>query len=487
MIPNDINQYIEENEIKINERFRHKFHAMPPIGWMNDPNGLCVFEGKLHLFYQYHPYDSKWGPMHWGHQVTENLLEWEHLPVALTPGNEYDLNGIFSGSAVIKDEKINLLYTGHTDKGDTIRQVQCIASSKDGVTFTKHINNPIIDERNIPDLIDMNNFRDPKIWSFNHKYIMAVGTKTKDKKGQFVFFSSLDLLNWTYLNTFCSKEDLGSMWECPDVFTMEGDYILMISPQFMRDPDGTIGNIHKTVIVTGTFDENLKFTEKTTQIIDYGFDFYAPQTVMLEDGRRIMMAWMNMWDRTYIPHELKHGWCGSMTLPRELRCENGHIYQAPINEIMGLRKNEINLTKLCKANNHRIAMDTVQLNHVIDMEMSFEFGASGLLNLSLFNRDYTLTLDKEQQSITIRRESAKYPIMSNGIADNVRTTKYDYSDDKTHNLRIIVDVSSIEVFVDYGRVTLTSLLFSDYTNDVSVSGHDIVVHQFSCWDLKFKD
>ena len=168
----------QKKEIIKNSPYRLKYHFMAPTGWINDPNGLVQYKGEYQLFYQFYPYESKWGPMHWGHAKSTDLVHWEHLPVALAPSESYDFgevpgHGCFSGSAVVNGEELILIYTGHVDNKEPM-QVQCIAASMDGIHFEKYRHNPVIDhypEEGSPD------FRDPKVW--NHQWEMVYGGRFK--------------------------------------------------------------------------------------------------------------------------------------------------------------------------------------------------------------------------------------------------------------------------------------------------------------------
>ena len=137
------NRYITEQQKSVIQDFKPVNHLTAPIGWINDPNGFIQYKGEYHLFYQYYPYDSAWGPMHWGHAKSKDLVNWEHLPVALAPDQEYDRNGCFSGSAIVKDDQLWLMYTGHIEEEDGVRQVQNMAYSEDGIHFTKIKQNPV--------------------------------------------------------------------------------------------------------------------------------------------------------------------------------------------------------------------------------------------------------------------------------------------------------------------------------------------------------
>ena len=165
------NQYIDENREKVNQLYRGAFHLLPPIGWMNDPNGFVYFRGEYHLFYQFYPYDSVWGPMHWGHAKSKDLLHWEELPVALAPSESYDKDGCFSGSAIVKDDKLYLLYTGHVDDEEKREETQCLAVSTDGITFEKLPTNPVIHAQHIEGIADIADFRDPKVFEYRRKLL----------------------------------------------------------------------------------------------------------------------------------------------------------------------------------------------------------------------------------------------------------------------------------------------------------------------------
>jgi len=213
------NQYIDENRERVNQQYRGAFHLLPPIGWMNDPNGFVYFRGEYHLFYQFYPYDSVWGPMHWGHAKSKDLLHWEELPVALAPSESYDKDGCFSGSAIVKDDKLYLLYTGHVDDEEKREETQCLAVSTDGITFEKIPTNPVIHAHHIEGIADIADFRDPKVFEYQGSYYAVVASKTPDERGQILLFASSNLVDWTFTSVLLEGEKgQGIMWECPDFF-----------------------------------------------------------------------------------------------------------------------------------------------------------------------------------------------------------------------------------------------------------------------------
>lgn len=263
---------------------RPLFHLASPCGWINDPNGLSFYKGQLHLFFQYHPYSNKWGPMHWGHAATKDLLTWKFLPVAMAPDSDADIDGCFSGTAMEDDGKHVIVYTG-VIKGNTV-QNQCVAIG-DGLKYKKLEGNPVITSKNIPFEYDIAHFRDPKVWKEDDLYYVAAVIKTNDKSGALVIFKSKDLKEWNFVSVADRSEcKLGMMWECPDFFTLDGTDVIVISPQEMKeDLEAGWHDGNNSVFMTGMMDRReWKFDRKTVCQIDYGIDFYAPETTALPDG-----------------------------------------------------------------------------------------------------------------------------------------------------------------------------------------------------------
>jgi beta-fructofuranosidase len=311
------------------------WHFSPKAGWMNDPNGFVFFKGEYHIFYQFNPYDTKWGAMHWGHAISQDLINWQHMPIALAPSEPYDLHpkgGCFSGSAVDNDGVLTLIYTGVACVGGRMKQTQCIATSTDGIHFEKYKKNPVIDS---PGEYGSNDFRDPKVWRYNKFWYMVVGS-SKDGMGRALLYKSLDLKTWDFVNVLCeSKGELGTMWECPDFFEIEGKHVLTFSPMG--------AGYRKAMYLVGDMDYNTgKFHYQTIGEIDWGFDYYAPQSMIDHFGRRIVIAWANGWDwmnwwSTYSPFA-DEGWCGSFSFPREIKlCSDGKLQFIPIKEHKTLR------------------------------------------------------------------------------------------------------------------------------------------------------
>lgn len=216
--------------------FYPHFHLAPPAGWMNDPNGLIWFNDRYHAFYQHHPMSEHWGPMHWGHATSDDMIHWQHEPIALAPGDDNDKDGCFSGSAVDDNGVLSLIYTGHVwldgaGNDDAIREVQCLATSRDGIHFEKQgvILTP-------PEGIM--HFRDPKVWREADTWWMVVGAKDPGNTGQILLYRGSSLREWTF-DRVLAHADAGEsyMWECPDFFSLGDQHYLMFSPQGMNAED----------------------------------------------------------------------------------------------------------------------------------------------------------------------------------------------------------------------------------------------------------
>lgn len=317
-------EFEQRRRREIPEENRPKFHLTPLCGWMNDPNGFSFYEGRYHLFYQYYPYEAKWGLMHWGHAVTRDLLRWEYLPCALAPDESYDRDGCFSGSALtLPDGRHLLVYTGVTRAEEL--QVQCIAIG-DGRDYRKEQENPVILPEQVPMQQNPQDFRDPKIWKEEEGYGLLLSGRSPEGNAEFSTFFSRDGRKWEYRSSLLSDpEKTGCMWECPDLFSLDGWDVLLYSPMG-GSPEALLGRLDR---------ERWTFHPEKKQRLDQGEDFYAPQTMLTPDGRRILIGWMESWERTE-RFDPKRDYAGQMTLPRELTIKEGKLRQRLPREAEGL-------------------------------------------------------------------------------------------------------------------------------------------------------
>ena len=341
----DARRYEEEKGRAIPPEQRPLFHLSARAGWMNDPNGFSFHAGEYHLFYQYHPYDAHWGPMHWGHATSADLLRWRYLPAAMAPDMPYDRDGCFSGSALtLPDGRHLLMYTGVAGEPAASGEPRTVQTQNlaigDGLDYRKFAHNPVITAADLPEGGSRFDFRDPKIWMEPDGSFRALVANDHPGHGggQLLLYRADDLARWSLVGVVAENRGrLGTMWECPDLFELDGRHVLVVSAQDMLPRGFEYHNGNGTFCMLGRFDPRTgRFEEESNQAVDYGIDFYAPQTLLTPDGRRVMIGWMQNWG-TCDPHEKSMPWFGQMTLPRELSLRNGRLVQRPIRELEALR------------------------------------------------------------------------------------------------------------------------------------------------------
>ena len=464
-------KYEESSEKMIKKEERPDFHLSSRVGWMNDPNGFSYYKGKYHMFYQYHPYESVWGPMHWGHAVSEDLLHWEYLPAALAPDEIYDRDGCFSGSAVeLPDGRQLLMYTGvlrqrEANGGFSDIQTQCLAVG-DGVDYEKYEMNPVLDEKDLPEGASRKDFRDPKMWrKKNGSYCCVVGNRPADGSGQILLYTSPDGFKWSFKKVLAANcNRIGKMWECPDFFELDGQWILLTSPQDMLPAGFEYHNGNGTLCLMGEFDEETDtFTERHNQSIDYGIDFYAPQTVVTPDGRRVMIGWMQNWD-TCNSSTAERSWFGQMSLPRELSVKNGRLYQKPIRELEALRSSKVEHQDVTFSGN--ITLDGVKGRRV-DMELEIRPGDEENVYRKFAVRfaqnDQFYTALSFHPGDSVMKIDRKFSGSRRALIHQRRALVN--SENGKLKLRIILDRFSVEVFVNDGEQVITATLYTDQAAD----------------------
>lgn len=464
-------KYEEASAKLIKEEDRPAFHLSTRTGWMNDPNGFSYYNGMYHMFYQYHPYDSHWGPMHWGHAVSKDLLRWEYLPAALAPDEFYDRDGCFSGSAItLSDGRQLLMYTGvqkerQRNGGVCEVQTQCLAVG-DGVDYEKHEKNPILDEKDIPDGSSRFDFRDPKMWrKKDGTYACVIGNRPADGSGQILLYTSEDGFCWKFKKIFAANNNrFGKMWECPDFFELDGKGVLITSPQDMLPQGYEYHNGNGTLCLIGAYDEkDDDFTEQHNQSIDYGIDFYAPQTVLAPDGRRIMIGWMQNWDTCAI-RAREEPWFGQMSLPRELSVKKGRLYQKPVRELEDMRTGKVEYKGV-------IVTDTINLEGIKGRKVDMEFEIRPKNEQELYHKFAVRFAQNAQYqtSLSFRPYEKILKIdrkFSGSRRAIIHQRRSKVNSENGHlKLRMILDRFSVEVFVNDGEQVLTATMYTEQAAD----------------------
>ncbi len=443
------------------------YHATGGIGWINDPNGFSLYRGEYHLFFQYYPYDVKWGPMHWGHLKTRDFIRWEQLPAALAPDEDYDRDGCFSGSAVeTPDGRHLLLYTGvrkvkRPDGGVDEFQTQCVAVG-DGRDYVKSPLNPVIDAALLPPDGDTRDFRDPKIWREGDAYRAVVADLLPDG-GAILLFESTDALRWRRAGTLAAGHGrLGGMWECPDFFTLDGKAVLMHSAHDMRPEELEFHPGDGTVCHIGRFDrQSCRLEDEHVQTVDYGLDFYAPQTTETADGRRVMIGWMQSWAGSRVdPPRLP--FFGQMTVPRELSIRGGRLCQWPVRELEWYRGKRVV---------HRDVPVTEKRSlpgvrgRVLDLSLRVRPGEGGYRSFRIHaaegeGYETVLTLLPEEGLLCTDR------LYSGFIQDIAHTRRFPVNfRDGALSLRILLDKYSVELFVGQGEQAASMTIYTPLSAD----------------------
>lgn len=459
---------------------RAAFHVSAPVGWLNDPNGFSWYDNQVHLFFQHHPYDAQWGPMYWGHCVTQDFVRWTLLPEALAPDQPYE-NGCFSGSAVTYQGKHALIYTSQLDilqpdGSHVITQQQSLAIG-DGIDYVKHEGNPVIRTEQLPPKASAADFRDPKVWEENGVFRMVVASSAADKSGQILLYESDDLICWRFISILAqSKHHLGKMWECPDFFALDGSHALLISPQEMKPMTGGFHGKSCTVAMIGQWDEAAKsFTCERLQPLDYGWDFYASQTMLMPDGRRIMVAWMQTWDNNVTPPE--QTWTGMMIFPRELRIRDGRLYQLPVREIERYYTNRRFVRAVTDHKSRQLAF-----GRQLDFTICVKDAENAVFSLDVAAGEYhytRLTYNAPARQLVIDRRHAgmvgdKFPVQTIPL---LRTTG-------ELKLRVLMDKYSMELFLNDGEQAVTVLIFTEEeAQDVVIRAPKPISYTFECYEI----
>lgn len=465
------------------ELYRPNFHFTPKKGWMNDPNGMFYYNGYYHLFYQYYPDSNIWGPMHWGHAISTDLITWTEKPIAIYPDEK---GYIFSGSAVVdlqntsgfgslKNPPIVAMFTYHDmvkeKAGESNYQSQGIAYSLDeGLTWTKYEANPVIKNPNLKD------FRDPKMtWDAIHQQwlmVLAAGDQT-------MLYSSKNLKDWQLLSDFGKGIGAhGGVWECPDFFPVlvngsdEYKWVLLLSinpggpnggsatQYFVGDFDG------KTFTLDKTFSQDIK--EQKALYIDYGRDNYAGVTwsnISELDGRKLFIGWMSNWQ--YAQKVPTEKWRSSMTIPRELVLikEEGHyrVSFQPVRELQNyvsktIKKEALKITKKTVL----IDKSLIDLSKV-DIRFTIDNLKNDIYTFSLSNgsgNTIEFGINKKDQFYFIDRKKSGNISFSDAFAKQISKAPFT-KDFDTMDVRVVIDKTSIEVFYDNGKTVMTEIFFPE--------------------------
>ncbi len=463
------------------ELYRPKFHFTPKQNWMNDPNGMFYLNGNYHLFFQHYPDSAVWGPMHWGHAISTDLVAWKEQPIALYPDEK---GYIFSGSAVVdinntsgfssgSEKPVIAMFTYHDPKlekeGKIDYQSQGIAYSLDeGITWAKYLGNPVIKNPGIKD------FRDPKIsWDTIHNQwvlVLAAGDKS-------MFYSSKNLKDWKYLSNF--GKDIGAhggVWECPDFFPMTVDGTneikwVLIQSIVSGGPNGGTGTQYfvgdfngKSFILDPFFKKDL--VNENVFWIDYGRDNYAGVTwsnMPEKDGRKLFLGWMSNWE--YAEKVPTNKWRSSMTIVRELKLvkndDHYRITSQPVKEINNY------ISKSIKKGDFNIEGETVLITKPeldfssLDIHFKIKGLQKDIYTFSFFNAvgdSLKFGVNNKEKFFFLDRMKSGNISFSDKFAPIISIAPIK-EELKNIDIRVLLDKTSIEIFYNNGKTVMTELFF----------------------------
>ncbi len=530
--------------------YRPKYHASVPSGWANDPNGTIFYNGKAHLFFQHYPYKAEWGTMHWGHFVTDDFVHWDVLPIALRPDQEYEvICGCCSGSAIEKDGKLYLMYTAaqpelqrqclavSEDGGVTF-----VKNENNPILTADMLSDEVseLDFRD-PRLFEKDGWyyfiagarvmlpknpgetvprptrrKKPLAFSSIRLSPSAVSayatTEDEDGKplrspsagdvsgadteregfGNLILCKSRDLLHWEYVGYLLHRQKefdeeyykLQGVYECPDHIDFGDIEVLLTSPQNLPTMGNKYQNLHSGVYIAGELDfDTGRFDVDKFGELDSGFDFYAAQSLRMPDGRVIMIAWKEMWDRNFPTRE--EGWAGTYTFPRELSMDGYDLIEKPVRELDAFCRNRV-FCKSLSVSDSEASVRGVRGN-VARIRLTLELGTASKAGVKLFcgeEHETVVSYDKGAGIVTIDRSKSGIPF--SGRENEVNIRRCDVGSLDALELELLLDINSLEVFIDGGRHVMTSNVYPD-PEDVDVcffaEGGDAAFKGIEKWDI----
>lgn len=448
---------------------RLKYHVQPPMGWLNDPNGLCQKDGIYHIYHQFVPFYPDLCSVFWGHVTTKDFIHYEYHEPAVCPDSRWDENGAYSGCVFQKDGMMYLYYTGnvrHTDREyDYItggrEQNTILMTSGDGFHFSDK--KLLMKNEDYPADLSLH-VRDPQVFCENGRYYMLQGARDLDAHGSVLLFESTNLEDWMYKLRFEPSIPFGYMWECPNYLNVAGHQFLIACPQGIKAQGLEYANANQC----GYFPLRYDFDGSEYEIgdfrqLDRGFDFYAPQVFRDESGRWILLGWMSTPDAEYdCERTMEYGWVHAMTVPRELYVNDaGRLCQRPVRELEAMRNGEESSAfqgsfgwKVPVCFELKLQMDTPEENFELQLrESAFLRFADGILSLDMIGCGGGRTV----QGVRLK---------------------------EVYDIRILSDTSSVEIFINNGEEVFTTRIYDSMEelqvkfNSEKSAGHATI------WELK---
>ncbi|MBG9451268.1 glycosyl hydrolase family 32 [Cytobacillus firmus] len=430
------------------------YHIHPQYGLINDPNGLAYFNGEFHVFYQWYPFGAMHGMKHWAHVKSADLVNWERLPAALVPVEDYESHGAYSGASLEVDGMLYLYYTGNIKYSAEKRSAnQCLAIMDQEGKIQKYENNPIIE--GVPQGYT-GHVRDPKVFEKNGRYYMLLGAQRENLTGAIIVYESENAIDWSFkgeLNLQIDFPDSVYMLECPDYFELGGKDVLIFSPQGLKPEGHDYHNLYNVMYALGHLDvEALSFEPEHFQELEKGFDFYAPQTFAGKHNERLLFSWAGMGEIDY-PSD-KEDWAHCLSIPRELCLVDGKLAQRPADMLKQLRvKSE---TSSVTVESGSLMIDEGIGQH--ELEFNFDTVDADIFGIELFaskKEGLVLEFDCSSQAVNLNRE--KFASSFGGEYGFVRSSELKI--DSSVRVQVFVDHSIAEIFINDGEAVFTARVF----------------------------
>ncbi len=451
--------YVEEamakREALADDPHRPQYHFQAPSGWMNDPHGLIQWQGQYHLFYQHNPDAAYHDAICWGHAVSDDLVHWRDLPIALRPTLPgVDAEGCWSGCTVDDNGVPTIFYTG------VYPQTVCVAKSQGDLLTWEKGDHPVIDGPPA-EMRDMSggHFRDPLVWRENGGWFLLMASKIEGVGGMVLLYRSHDLVEWEYLYPLMVGDIhkaepfwTGSMWECPNLLDFGDRRALIVSTQ------ATPSDHLTPIYFTGTFEDN-HFIAGAPAVLAHGYYFYAPQVMRTDDGRHLMWGWIKE-ARSQRVSEWA-GWSGLASLPLEVSLDDDdRLLVQPARELRSLRSSEWSFSEVLVDPDANTLLDDVQ-GDCIEIIAEFAPQSKGEYGLAVRcspdGQEQThIVYQPEAGRLIVERQDSS---LSPEVERNTREATVDLAENEALKLHIYLDRSVIEIFVNDGRSYLVDRIY----------------------------
>ena len=457
-----------------NSEYQLRYHIRPTSGLLNDPNGFSYFNGEWNVFYQSFPFGATHGLKSWMRMVSKDLVHWENRGLAVAPDTNFESHGAYSGSAHVVGDQLFLMYTGNHRTADWTRIPYQVGAWLDQNGEVKKLKQPLIEQP----AFASEHFRDPQLFEVNEKYYAVIGVQRQsDERGEMVLYQADQVTGaWQFVGPINTGiDDLGYMVECPNLVMVDGVPTLIFCPQGLVKDEVAYQNIYPNLVLQG---ESFDFTSATLQKpcklqnLDAGFDVYASQAFNAPDGTAYLISWVGLPDLTY-PTD-RENWANCLSQVKVLHQKNGQLYQSPVPAMKSLRgKSQIIDGQVAAVSDHA--------GQQIEVEVTIEPNQQGTLWLAAdqaLKRGLQVKFDTQNGKLILDRSLTDEPT----AVEYGSTREINLPVNEAVKLRIFLDHSLVEIFVNDGAQVMTGRYFTRQSDQVVAFDQPTQVHG-SLWQL----